>query len=241
MNIIIDIQGLKDKHNHFIPKEVAVVSLEYQHQGHWIVKPPYKYGEVPRRVRIENSWLSRDHHGLEWNDGTTSVQNIERILKSFVRRASRVFTRGSEKSKYLSNLAEYCFVINLEEDEDCPSFYGMPQSAVHCIQHGLSSEHGSNTCALNNALRMKAWVSEHTESLWAYRKVTELDFASAEEEEEAEIRYKKQQEASAAAAIERDEQSTNSTVAPGHTAAFDRRIPGRSDTEGVDETDSICD
>lgn len=238
MNIVIDIQGLIDNYNNFIPKEVAVVSIEHQYSSHWLVKPPYKCSVLAPEIIKKNQWLRRNHHGIDWSEGETSLQTIEIILKQLAFRASRIFTRGSVKSAYLSDLTGG-FIINLEGDDDCPSFDSLPQSAVHCIHHGSSSEHGSYKCALNKAMRIKGWLAERIDSIWEYRKITTLRVDLSEYDEEEEEKNEDVEKHPESLEIECDEQSTNSAISPEHTATFGGCIPGRSYSQGVDETDSI--
>ena len=39
MDIVVDIQGVKDYKNRAIPKEMAVLSWDQNFTGHWIVSP----------------------------------------------------------------------------------------------------------------------------------------------------------------------------------------------------------
>ncbi|KYN28354.1 hypothetical protein ALC57_02231, partial [Trachymyrmex cornetzi] len=49
MDIVIDIQGFCDVEDNFIPKEVAVLAINAMITGHWIMRPPYPFGELPER------------------------------------------------------------------------------------------------------------------------------------------------------------------------------------------------
>ena len=69
MNLIIDIQCCKDSKKGFIPKEVAAVSSEGNHIGHWIVLPPCLAQKLPFDIRAENKWLRQSLHGIDWKDG----------------------------------------------------------------------------------------------------------------------------------------------------------------------------
>lgn len=187
MNIVIDIQGLKDKYNNFIPKEVAVVSVTSSYYAHWIVSAPYAYNTLPPSVKRQNTWLLDNHHGIEWTEGETPLRAIEAILKKIAVQCDRIFTRGSDKSTYLTQLTE-CFVINLEEDTEDPSFRNLPKSDTFCIYHGLRRKNRVYRCALDNAVRIKTWLchSDRIGSLWEYRTTTSwyIGLLAREEEEE---------------------------------------------------------
>ena len=45
MDYVIEIQGLRDRDNKFLPKEVAIVSLQGNVSGHWLISPPHTYDE----------------------------------------------------------------------------------------------------------------------------------------------------------------------------------------------------
>lgn len=173
MNIVIDIQGLKDKYNHFIPKEVAVVSLKTSYLGHWIISPPYAYNALPPSVKRQNTWLQCNHHGIEWSEGETPLRTVEATLKKIAVQADRLFTRGADKAAYLTQLTD-CFVINLEEEENAPPFRNLSESNTFCIYHGLQRNNCVFRCALNNAVIIKKWLShsDRSNSLWEYRTTT---------------------------------------------------------------------
>lgn len=106
MAVVIDIPGLTDKFNHFTPKEVVVTAVHSTYFGHWIAKPNYAYDDLPSAIKRQNTWLCRNHHGIAWAEGDTLVKAIEHILKKIVTEADRIFTRGSEKATYLTNLTD---------------------------------------------------------------------------------------------------------------------------------------
>lgn len=172
MNIVVDIQGLKDKYNNFVPKEIAVVSVKTAYIAHWIVSQPYAYNVLPPSVKRQNTWLKCNHHGIEWSEGETPLRSVEVVLKKIAVQSDRLFTRGADTTAYLSQLTD-CFVINLEEDEEPPS-RNLPESTTFCIFHGLLHKNGSFKCALNNAVRVKKWLSHSDRSgcLWMYRTTT---------------------------------------------------------------------
>ena len=83
MDIVVDIQCVKDFKNRAIPKEVAVLSLDQNFTGHWIVPPNSKITTLCQEVREENDWLSQNYHVLDWLDQGASAKvlfkNLEEI------------------------------------------------------------------------------------------------------------------------------------------------------------------
>lgn len=243
MNLVIDIQGLKDKYNNFIPKEVAIVSIQTAYVGHWIVKSPYVDCELSSIIKRQNSWLERSHHGIPWTEGDISLRAMEIILKKIAGHADRIFTRGSEKASYLSHLTG-CFVINLEEDEEVPPFRNLPDEGIRCVHHRLllnkeekEEKRLQYKCSLDYASRLKTWLghSERIDSLWQYRTTAAWNIGLSDCPEK---------ETKATTTLSTSavgyEQPGNSAHSSGYKRPYSGRIPSRSYPEGVDETDSYC-
>lgn len=232
MAVVIDIQSLKDKFNHFTPKEVAVTAVHSTYFGHWIVKSTHAHDDLPPAIKRQNRWLQSNHHGISWTEGDTTVQAIELILKKIATEADRIFTRGSDKASYLTRLTG-CFIINLEEDDEVPSFRNLPTGNTRCIYHGLLRKNHIYKCALDNVTKIKAWLchSDRFDSLWEYRTTTNWRAGLSECAVE-------EKNPSVATTARWYEQPSNSALSPEHKGSHSRRIPCRSNPEGVDETDS---
>ncbi|KYN38447.1 hypothetical protein ALC56_07174 [Trachymyrmex septentrionalis] len=104
MDIVIDIQGFRDVEENFIPKEVAVLAINAAITGHWIMTSPCPFEDLPVRAKRENNWLTRNYHGIEWFDGDVNPKNFTIHLRDITRHARYIYTRGQEKTRYLSNL-----------------------------------------------------------------------------------------------------------------------------------------
>lgn len=173
MSIVIDIQGLKDKFNNFLPKEVAIVSVTSDYIGYWLVKAPCAYRDLAPDIKRQNAWLKSHCHGIAWSEGDTSLDTIEKILKKTAEQADRIFTRGAVKSSYLTDLTG-CFIINLEEeDNEHPTSFDKLDSGhgTRCIYHSLLHTKASYKCALDYATRIKEWLchGDRFACLWEYR------------------------------------------------------------------------
>ena len=156
MDIIIDIQGLINDSGIFLPKEVAVTSLDSRLLGHWIVQPPYNFYDLPNDIKIRNNWLTKHHHGIEWYEGETSLKNIQKYLRSILRDAENIYARGKDKVTYLQ-LISARDIINLEENQNCPSFANMDPINIFCHHHVLQTKK-SYSCALNNVHKLRSWL-----------------------------------------------------------------------------------
>lgn len=238
MNIIIDIQAVKDKYNNFIPKEVAIASIESDCLGHWLVAPPHEFGALSPDIKRQNAWLERNYHGVAWEDGSTPTRDIENILKKIAVQADRIFTRGSDKSSYLERITGY-YIINLEEDDEVPSLHNLPESGTLCVHHGLLCKNRKYKCALNNTIRIKSWLchSERIDALWEYRTTTTWTVGLSEREHKEEDKEVLRKSSATVACYE---QSSNFASSGGYTESYGRRISCGSYPEGVDETDGHC-
>lgn len=159
MDYVIDIQCCLDNKDKIVPKEVAILSLKGDHMAHYIIIPPYNANKLSDKARNQNNWLAKNKHGISWHDGFISKKSLVENLQELSRRAGCVYVRGREKSSILQELMS-CVIINLEDDEKCPSFQNLPASNKYCIFHSLKFCPLKYTCALNNAARLKDWISQ---------------------------------------------------------------------------------
>jgi len=81
-------------------------------------------------------------------------------LRTIAQFTNQIFTRGKDKSAFLQRVTSRN-VINLEEEKECPSFHQLPQLEQACLFHSIKSKTSNQeyTCALNNALRIRKWIS----------------------------------------------------------------------------------
>lgn len=215
MDVIIDIQCLKNDKNVAVPKEVAILSIDGNYFGHWLVSPSADINKFPKEIRQQNDWLKRHHHGLDYFEGEVSLKFLYKTLKDITKKVNRVFVRGKEKWSIIHKLTAR-EVINLEYDTDCPSFHNLPWSDTYCIQHSIKVLHLHFNCALNNVHRLRCWLQKQEK----YQQIS--DFLTIQLPDNF---Y--------------DEHPRNLEEAVENTLAYSGCIPSRSDPQGVDETDSI--
>ncbi|XP_072756960.1 uncharacterized protein [Anoplolepis gracilipes] len=157
MDIVIDIQGFRDVNDKFIPKEVAIVSIDVPIVGHWIMMPPHPFGELSAKARRENNWLSQNYHGIEWFDGETNLKYFISHLREITRRVRYIYVRGNEKASYLRNILSRD--INNLEDISPPfkNLSSKEEDGRYCSHHGFWN-FGIFRCALHNAYKLKYWL-----------------------------------------------------------------------------------
>ena len=103
-DFIVDIQACQQAKN-FIFKEVCVLSMEKDAQPIVLsFKPPFSWYYLSKEDKLCNTWLSRKFHGLRWDDGEIPYDELQNTLKFFLKPAMRIFVKGSEKLRHLSDL-----------------------------------------------------------------------------------------------------------------------------------------
>lgn len=162
MDIIVDIQGMRDKDHGFLPKEVAVVATNQPLSMHWIVAPPYQYCELPPEVRRLNKYLTLHHHGLEWYEGDVGCKQLYANLREIARHSRTIWTRGYEKAELLSKVMTRD-INDLEKAEwGCPGFKILPPTCTKCLRHSLDSSKPFSRCALAQANMLKNFLQTIT-------------------------------------------------------------------------------
>ena len=101
MDLVIDVQCCKDAKGEFVPKEVAVVSIDGQHIAHWLVLPPYSAKKLPLNIRWENKCLRQSHHGIDWDEGFVTRSSLYAHLQQLTKHFDKIYVRGKEKKKLL--------------------------------------------------------------------------------------------------------------------------------------------
>lgn len=160
MDIVVDIQGMRGKDSEFIPKEIAVVTLNNSYWAHWITSPPCHFGELPENSRKQNNFVSKYYHGLEWFEGDASLKQVYANLREISRRSRNIYTRGHEKMSFLRDVTSRD-IINLEDYADAPSYAFMPKSERKCLKHALLNGTNAEHCAMTQASQIKNWLCKY--------------------------------------------------------------------------------
>ena len=88
MEYVIDVQGFKRDYNEFVFKELAAIPLrEDVRPTVYLFSSLQDWNFSAPRYKCENSWLTRNYHGINWQDGEIPYEEFEEILKSSVRGA----------------------------------------------------------------------------------------------------------------------------------------------------------
>lgn len=157
---IIDMQGFLHPVNQFVPKEVAIKSLEDGSEFCIIFQKEIDWDSLPASYKSTNSWLIRNYHGIAYDSGTVPFQYLEPILKAVLSKASIIYVKGIDKQKFLYKHVENCVVINLEKT-DCPSLKKF-DNVKFCEFHKklATASISSLECSLKNVNSLYTWMSQ---------------------------------------------------------------------------------
>lgn len=154
-SVIVDLQGFKDRNNHFIIKEFAILINGYTQT--FIIKPPYPYNNLTSDEKKQVRWLE-NHHKIFWSEGFIDYREFKRTIMLYLNK-KKVITKGTEKVKWIQELCNNCDTIDLNE-EGCPNFlklysqYDKQNVVLNCVHH-------RKKCALKNVLCIKMWCEEN--------------------------------------------------------------------------------
>lgn len=177
---IVDLQGFKDNDNHFIVKEFALFTKNIQFHD-IIQSSTCTFDTLNYSSKRSVEWLKHFHHGLDWNDGYITVdelcKTVEPILKNKL-----IYVKGLEKIEWLHQLMSYessskpeLLIVNaedlgcnlnftnrrnkknMENTKDHVSSKQQQQlTSVTCSKHRKMNQN-KLCCALQNAINLKLW------------------------------------------------------------------------------------
>uniref|UniRef100_A0A1B0B254 Uncharacterized protein n=1 Tax=Glossina palpalis gambiensis TaxID=67801 RepID=A0A1B0B254_9MUSC len=133
--IIINAHGFYSA-NKFILKEVCISDFDSQIKN-FIIQPPFKYSKLMTKDRITNNWLYKHFHGLQWDDGNSTLTDVKEYLKSSIEKHTQnptVYVKGLEKLKWVKTLIgkEIC-ILNLD-DLNCSNINTLYKSDTNLFQ-----------------------------------------------------------------------------------------------------------
>lgn len=165
-DLVFDIQSFKDKHGRFLPKEVAVGSVDKPRRRFmWVVAPPYSADVLPLHLQSINNRLTTHHHGIHWDTtGITLAELNDELYNAAegVGYDSRLYAKGREVVQFLKQVTGRK-IINLDSDENCPSVTDAPpRNKEVCSWHDhLQIECRGCYCALRNVMKLQCYLNRY--------------------------------------------------------------------------------
>ena len=99
MPLIIDIQGFKIGKDKFITKELA--AYDGNKVTHYVFKPPFRINSLSPEFHQQATWLMKNHHCINWEDGFTPLHKCADIIRQITTPFDVVYVKGREKAEYL--------------------------------------------------------------------------------------------------------------------------------------------
>lgn len=156
MEFIVDIQCFKTAYNDFVVKELAIAPLgDDTHPIVYLFEPPHDWNFLATRYKCENTWLTNNYHGIQWQDGEVPYDEFEGILRSTVRGARKIHVKGLEKVRWLENIIPK--VSNIEA-LGCPSLKKLRNKDDSSCSNHDSDICGDASCAARNVIAIKIWL-----------------------------------------------------------------------------------
>lgn len=161
MELVMDVEGFKSSANTFIFKEVSISNVIGTTVDTYLFKPPFPWGGLQVRYKSENSWLTRNYHGLSWESGSVPYTAVSLTLQPFLQAASVIYVKGLEKRKWLQENFPKTDFINIE-DIGCPSLSKLQtmQEDIERCPHHIKADCVARSCAEENVQLLKYWLSQ---------------------------------------------------------------------------------
>lgn len=155
MEYIVDIQGFKRPFNEFVFKEVAIIPVEDDSlPSVYLFESPHKWSFLPAKYKSENRWLEFNFHGISWDKGDISYDEVSDTLISLLRDASKIHIKGLTKKCWLDRILPNVYNI---EDLGCPALSALPTNTnISCTNH--ASMRWTPHCSAHNVSMLKTWL-----------------------------------------------------------------------------------
>lgn len=156
MEYVIDFQAFKQLNNEFIIKELTIQDLNDETSVKtYLFKPPFSWNSLSKEMKVQNKWLERHYHCLNWFSGELDYGESIKIIKS-LNVAKMVYVKGDDKNKWLEKYLNN--VYNIEEF-NCPAFKIIKNSFKNdskCNNHIQNVNY--KNCSLSNVNVMRSWI-----------------------------------------------------------------------------------
>lgn len=159
MAVVVDFQAFKSRSNSFILKELAIVSCRDNTIVHYFIKPPQPYDYLCVDFQKRINYTTDNIHNIPWDYGHVEFKDALRVLNEFVRSASVVYVKGSERKTYLEKIIIWDIPVVDLDNFNCPKAYILPSALLQLCPFGGHFKTDWR-CALKNAQKYKQWINQ---------------------------------------------------------------------------------
>ena len=155
-DVVVDIECYVGGTNEPIVKELAICWTRKRTIHTFLFLAPYKWEQLPRRVRRQNEWLYRNRLGLAWTEGHVAYLDVEDCLAFGTKGARCLYAKGREKCRFLQKLTAIP-VIDLES-LDCPTMMKLEEQYTKESWTCMASHRKPLFCALYKCMSWASWL-----------------------------------------------------------------------------------
>lgn len=163
--VFVDLQGFKTGGNTFIPKEICLLSHDFE--LHFLIESPCAYSDLWAQYKREANYLMHAHHGLQFDSGMITLSEfVCRTLKQV--NGKTIIVKGAEKIRWLQgiygNWSDTIKYVNTEDD-DMPYYtFKFTRKTLRdvvaiCPHHAKITRGIMCHCALANARELQYYYS----------------------------------------------------------------------------------
>ena len=163
MRYALSVQGFWQQGAQYILKELAVVPIDKALDNeprlyNYLIKPPYPWKRLTQKYRDKNTWLMHNYHGLKWESGNFSYDQIRNILEELLCDSTMVYVDGSDCKEWLSKYIKKS-VMDIRE----LGYVERSRSVVTvCTNHRPLRK---VICALHHAKLIRDWAHHHIDAM----------------------------------------------------------------------------
>lgn len=137
--LVIDVQGFCIG-NKFVPKELS--TYDGKQFSHFVFKPPFHIDYLHAGELQQVRWLEKYYHGLKWDDGFTSLDELPRILQKIQQDHDDIYCKGALKYNMLKEYLPSIKTCPNDEEFSLRKYAITPKCSHHILK--------VCRCSLNN-------------------------------------------------------------------------------------------
>lgn len=161
--IVVDVQGFSID-NKLFPKEVSISIDDDIQPKTFIIQPPFNFSNLTIKEKITNIWLYNYFHGLCWEDGNTTLEELKDYLILCIKKLNNpiVYVKGDEKEKWIKQLiGEEIFVYNLDNFY-CPNIRALYKTDVSVNVCNFHKKDCVQMCAEKSVILLRSFINSYT-------------------------------------------------------------------------------
>lgn len=160
---IADLQGFLKPSGRFIVKEFAFLTKNIKFND--FIESPYNFESLSLGTKRSSSWITKNHHGIEWNKGYINIHELRRTIHPILRNKT-IYVKGDLKIVWLKEIMRdpSLNVINIEDigcDSALHDMNAASEFDFRCSHHRKLDK--IFVCAQRNIIQLKIWYANHLE------------------------------------------------------------------------------